>query len=437
MLSSNILNTVLYRLWSLFAGAITLVLIPIGLSKVEQGIYFTFSSLIAIQSVFELGLNQIIVQTVSHLTAHLKGEITCNTIQRYEVESKLHSLANAASVWYLASSILYSCALFVAGAFIFLQSSNYESVSWEVQWILLILTTAINLYFSPKLSFVEGCGNINQVARIRTIQSIIGFTIMWIALWNDFGLWCVVVVPLVAAICTAYWVLRKSDEIRKLNEYKIVESCKFHWIKEIYPLQWRMGMSWIAGYLAFQLFVPVVFSNFGAIEAGKIGLTLAIFSSLSTLGASWLSACVPQFVRLIAMKKRVELDQLFLKMLGFSTLVVGILCVVSIFALYVLQEAGSNYANRFANPEVAILIAIATLSNNIVFGMSIYIRSHRSEPLLPQSLIVSFLVVLDVYFLSGYGIKIIFIYYAMISTCVSLPWTIYLFKSYKTDEGFL
>src|ERR1700689_3575930 len=63
--------TVLARFWSSAAGLLTVFLIARFLSPAEQGYYYTFGSLVALQIVFELGFSLVILQMASHERAHL------------------------------------------------------------------------------------------------------------------------------------------------------------------------------------------------------------------------------------------------------------------------------------------------------------------------------------------------------------------------------
>ncbi len=62
---------VLARGWASLAGLVTVALIARFLSPAEQGYYYTFGSLIALQIVFELGFSFVILQMASHERAHL------------------------------------------------------------------------------------------------------------------------------------------------------------------------------------------------------------------------------------------------------------------------------------------------------------------------------------------------------------------------------
>src|SRR5581483_9084023 len=63
--------TVVARAWSSIAGLVTVGLIARFLTQKEQGYYYTFGSLIALQIVFELGFAFVILQMASHERAHL------------------------------------------------------------------------------------------------------------------------------------------------------------------------------------------------------------------------------------------------------------------------------------------------------------------------------------------------------------------------------
>src|ERR1700753_210887 len=66
-----IASTVLARVWASFAGLATLILIAHFLTPAQQGYYYVFGSLVALQIVFELGFSFVILQLASHERAHL------------------------------------------------------------------------------------------------------------------------------------------------------------------------------------------------------------------------------------------------------------------------------------------------------------------------------------------------------------------------------
>src|SRR5215467_2751964 len=84
--------TVLARIWASGAGLVTVALIARFLSPAEQGYYYTFGSLVALQIVFELGFSFVILQLASHERANL--EISA----QYEISGDATSHGRLASV---------------------------------------------------------------------------------------------------------------------------------------------------------------------------------------------------------------------------------------------------------------------------------------------------------------------------------------------------
>src|ERR1039458_7163297 len=98
--------TVLARFWSSAAGLVTVALIARFLSPAEQGYYYTFGSLIALQIVFELGLSFVILQMASHERAHLtfspSGLISGDNI----AHARLASVLQKTLLWYTSAALL-------------------------------------------------------------------------------------------------------------------------------------------------------------------------------------------------------------------------------------------------------------------------------------------------------------------------------------------
>jgi hypothetical protein len=68
----HIQQTLLLRGWQVISGGVMLIFVAHWMTGIEQGFYYTFSSLIALQIFFELGLNYVVMQIVSHESAHLR-----------------------------------------------------------------------------------------------------------------------------------------------------------------------------------------------------------------------------------------------------------------------------------------------------------------------------------------------------------------------------
>jgi hypothetical protein len=429
-LDFHVLVTLLFRGWGILAGAATVFLLPLWISPTEQGYYFTFGSVLALQIFFELGLNQIVMQLVSHEVAHLTETADGRLTGDESHLGRLSSLAGLIRLWYGVAALLFAVIGGVAGAIFFLQKGTEPLSVWLGIWVVLVSATAVNLWLSPGLAVMEGCGKVGQVARLRLVQSVLGYAILWATLLSGCGLWATTVVPVVSALCTGYWLKTHGNVLQWLSGRAVDIKNQLSWRKDVLPLQWRIALSWASGYLIFNLFTPMVFSHHGAVEAGRLGMALTVFSAISTIGMSWVNAKAPNFTMHIARGERHELNSLFKALFIRSTAAIALMSTGFVLVAWYLSQIGLPLMMRIASPSILAVLAIVTTVNSMVFAMAIYMRAHREEPMLTQSIVGGLLVACAVYMGSMYGVLTMMNLYMAICVFVSLPWTIWLFMRY-------
>jgi hypothetical protein len=412
-------------------GGLTLIFISLGLDATQQGYYYTFGSLLALQVFFELGLNQIVVQLVSHEVAHLDLQTSGMSDPQGLHWQRLIGLVMLLHRWYGVAALAFAVLCGAAGAAFLQQRDAMAALQWLPTWCVLVLSTAANLWLSPHLAVLEGCGKVGQVARLRMWQSMAGYGLLWLGLVLGVGLWVAVALPLSAALCT--WLgLRRSAMWRRLNRGGTADAvARVSWRREIFPLQWRMGLSWMSGYLIFHLFTPLVFAAHGAVEAGRLGMALAVFSSISTVGMSWVNAKTPDFTRYIARSERTELNALFARLLWRSTLLIAVLSLLVVAVVSWAGYVGWGWVHRLAEPRVLWMLAGATVLNGVIFAMALYMRAHREEPMLWQSLGTGVLVAVLNVLLAERGVLLMVTGYALVVACIALPWTWRIWLSYR------
>ena len=202
--------------------------------------------------------------------------------------------------------------------------------------------------------------------------------------------------------------------------------------KEIFPLQWRIAVSWVSGYFIFQLFNPVLFATEGATVAGQMGLTL------QALTLSWINTKVPRISGLIALKEYVQLDTLFNK--TFKQVMAIGLCFVSFFVIVLISFQkmhivllGIDFSTRFLPAIPLLLMAWATISMMPVNCWATYLRCHKKEPLMVNSIVMGILCCSSTLFLGNlYGLMGIVSGFAVLRL-MSLIWigNIYKIKKYE------
>ncbi len=309
--------------WNIVSGVIILLLISKYLTMEEQGYYFTFSSILALQILFELGFGTVVIQFISHETPNLMFSKTSNglTVTGDEVSlSRFHAIIKLVLKWYAVVAFLITIVVFPVGLFFFAgYGFTLETIlgsngpQWFWPWVTLILSAVLCLSVTPVLSIAEGCGYIPDVAKVRFFQSMVNAVLALGLLVTGHGLYAVSASLLSLFIVGTVWCSRNFHSI-------IVQSIKdraskqyFSWRREMLPVQWRIAVSWLSGFFIYQLFNPIAFKVYGAEFAGKLGMTINICNMLLNLSLSWIMTKAPRFGNMIAEKNRENLVVLYKK----------------------------------------------------------------------------------------------------------------------------
>lgn len=423
--------TLLFRVWGIVAGGIMVLAIPAAFSPQQQGYYFTFASLLGLQIFFELGLNQVVVQLVSHEMAYLSWGPDGKLAGERGHLDRLKSIVLLLRKWYAVAATLFLLFTAILGSLLFDRTGSLPRQVWLGPWAAMVSVTAINLYFSPMLAVVEGCGRVGQVARLRLIQSMIGYSLTWAALFAGAGLWAIPLSAATAGLCTALWLRLDSHVLRAFETaVPIARGRGIDWKREVLPFQWRIAVSWISGYLIFQLFIPLVFVNLGSVAAGRLGIALAIFNALMSVGVSWINAKMPALTTHVTRGERAELNRTFDSVARRAVAFTAAGSAAVLLVVYVVGVLGVPHVDRIADLPTLVCIAISTSATTLIYAGAAYMRAHREEPMLPVSVVGGVVTLVTSYFASQHGVFVTMLAQTTITLVISLPWTIRLFQSY-------
>ena len=425
----HVLQVLLQRGWQIIAGGVTVLIVPWSLTATEQGYYFTFASLLALQVFFELGLNFVVTQMAGHEVAKLRiaddGRINGDP----DSAARLMSLITLLRRWYRVAAPALAVVLVAAGFAFFQREHTLPTHKWAGAWLLMVVFAAANLYFSWHLAVLEGIGRVGQVARLRLHQSAVGMSLMWAGLALGLGLWAVPFVSGSAALATWAW-LRCYGRLSISPDIVASSKVAFEWRRDIFPMQWRIALSWLSGWIIFNAFTPMMFAHQGAAEAGRVGLAMSMFSAISTMSGSWANAVTPRFTRHIALGERVILNQLFKKALISGMSFASIASLALVGGVAALKYAGMEFSERVVSLPVLACLALVTVINSFIFVAAVYMRAHKEEPMLWPSVVMGVLTGLAAWFGSLYGALPMMAAYAALACFVALPWTIILFLRY-------
>lgn len=416
-------------------GIVSLLFIARYLTGIEQGFYFTFASILAIQIFFELGLNGIITQYVAHEASHLI--LNGNTYEGEEKYlSRMASLLHFCVKWYGVLATALFVILSITGYVFF--SHFYKAdvpVEWLLPWMLLSLGTTLYFMLSPFIAFIEGLGNVKEVAKIRLVQQVTTMLVIWSGLFVGLKLYVGGIGTLIGVSILSFSIIRKfSPLLRNIYVTKITDRISYR--NEIFPFQWKIALSWISGYFIFQLFNPVLFATEGAVVAGQMGMTLTALNAILGLTLSWVTTKIPTFSGLIAQKKYLQLDTLFNRTLLQSSIInaLGLLIMfLFIFSIryFNIELGGKFIGDRFLPYLPMLLMMLPILLNHIVAAWATYLRCHKREPMLIQSISMGILCSLSTIFLGRYFGVIGMTSGYMILNLIGFIWTYFIFTTNK------
>jgi len=428
--------TLMARFWSATAGVLTVVLIAHFLTPHEQGYYYTFYSLVALQVVFELGFSFVVLQLAAHECAGLAftadGRIEGNPVAL----SRLASVLQKSVRWYSVGAALMVATLLPAGLYFFAAHQHADlAVAWKAPWCLLVVVAALRLQFDPVCAFVEGCGFVWQIALMCLCQSVFGTLLAWTAMATKHGLYSPAMLILGQGAVQLAFVSR-ADLRRMLMRllHHPVGGNSVGWRDEIWPFQWRIAITWLSSYFITQLFNPILFVYQGPIAAGQMGMSLSIASSIGTVGLAWMSTKSSPFGNLIARGEIPALDRLFFRTLWQSMLLLATTAAGFFLCLMITEHSFPRLAVRVLPPWAFALLLLTTMTNHVVFSEALYLRAHKREPFLVQALVVAIVLTISSLFLGRiWGANGVTVGYFVIAGLFGLPWGTYIFVTKRHE----
>lgn len=422
--------SLLTRGWQVIAGPISILLLTKFFSIEEQGFYYTFASILALQVLFELGLAFVIAQFASHEFAALSWGVGGQVKGAEIAVARFYAVIERSIIWYSGVSLLMVLSILPFGLYFFSsQAEHVPLISWQYAWALLVLSAAFYVPLIPLLAAIEGSGEVAKVNKLRLIQISVANIATWIAIASGAGLFSASAVFIVNSIIGYGWVVRKYPAlfvVLRRNWSKKLPT-HFDWMKEVWPMQWRIAVSSLSGYVIFQLFTPVLFYYQGPAEAGKMGMSLIIANVTITFAQAWQQTNTPRMAQAVARKDWEELDRVFWQTFWQSTAVVCISSIMVLAALLFLAQY--PIGQRFlALDDMAYLLGALALSH-VIGVFAHYLRIHKQEPFMPLSVVGAMIVGVAIWlFGRNYGSSGMAISLLVVNLIYGLPITLWMWS---------
>jgi hypothetical protein len=426
----DLFSTLINQIWRVLSGPVILFFIPLFLSPEEQGYWYTFTSLAALAVFADLGFSTIILQFVAHEFAylHFRDDRT--------IDGDIHHFLKLASffrfsILWLSKITFIVFPIIMIGGYLFL-SSKQNNFNWQPEWIIYSFASAIVFFNSVMLCFFEGCNSVSLLQSMRFQIAVGQSGTVLIGLYFHFALYSLAASLAVSGIIGSLLLIyRFSTTIKQLWNTSVPPY--YDWWPEFSALIWRYAISWCSGYFIFQLFTPMAFKFHGAIYAGKIGISIAMWTAGFGIASSWLTAVTPKINMLIAEHQWISLDKLFNSSLMrcMGTMFIG----GSVFLVIdTMLFNRFTFFNRILEPLPQALLFLCWLGQTYVNSVAVYLRAHKKEPLMKMSALAAIYISITTYF-CAYYLSPSFLFFGFFSSFFwTIPWVYFILIHQKKEH---
>lgn len=376
--------SVISRGFSTSGSLITIPLILTRLTAVEQGFYYTFGSILAMQVFLEMGFGSVAIQMVAHEAAHLKIGLASGASGSDLYLDRFSATIRFIRSWYQVLALLVGVFLFPVGFWFFSASASGSSATWLGPWAIMVVVAAGGVVVNSLSSIIEGMGFVAESIRVRLWGGGTQILLTIAGLLAGFRLYAMPLAGAVALVINfglAWHLLRHV--IRETSTRGM--DTRIDWVNDVLPFQWRVALSWISGWFIFSAMLPVVFRQLGPAEAGRFGLAMSITNFIAAFSTNWIATKSAIWGQMVSRKEWPAMDALFWKVMPQA---VGIATFASAGALLLTPNLGEwipRFAGRVPEARVLLLLCSVAVVNQVIFAQAFYLRAHKREPFLVNS----------------------------------------------------
>jgi hypothetical protein len=293
-----------------------------------------------------------------------------------------------------------------------------------------VFFSALNLALYPVLTVIEGCGRVADLQKMRLWQAISGALCVWAVILTSGGLLAASILAGINFAVSIVWCYRNFEGLLRQTVLDMDQfpSVDLAWRKEILPMQWRIALSWMSGYLISQLFNPLLFHYQGATVAGQMGMSMSIANVALTVSLAWITTKTPLYGSLIQKRQYRELDAIALKSTFQAMCFSVFMSIMVLLGIYLLKQYFHQYGERLLSLSAIGALLLSNLTILLITSMAGYLRAHKAEPLLAVSIISGVIIAVSAWLSAMfYTAEILTYSLACANLLIVLPLTAYVF----------
>jgi hypothetical protein len=270
-------------------GLLLIIIAPLFLTTEQQGYWFlmlSFGNLLILITAAQASISVVFIpyqlnkKNATLLKWHPLLEERVLTYINYSFKKFIHLL------FYIVVTILIG--------WIFIAKNHI--ISFCIYLIGLILYFTIHLF----LGYLEGINEVTYVNKIKGVYFILFSLLSSFFIWLKFELNTLGISAIIASLIIILVVLRKH---KSLITTLLTTNQSLSTLSHKKPLNIYMKnniINMLSGFFLFQAYTPVVFYFYGSELAGKVGLSLGLFSAVFSISTIWMISFLPAFHHLLS-----------------------------------------------------------------------------------------------------------------------------------------
>lgn len=374
------------RYWKLIAGPVTALLIVRFFSEDVQGFFYAFSSVIILQTFFELAFPQAIITHASHQWGRLHFGDHREIEGDEDAKSRLADLMQTSVKVFVWLAFAFGVFAACFGVWLFSDDPAGADLNWKTPWLVLVVLSSITFALVPFLAILEGCDQVREVFKLQLAREVLGNLVVWGTMILGCNLWVPVFAMAVRLACEVIWLVwRYRNFFRDL--FQPPTAARLDWRQEVWPFQSRLILRGLLSYFNADVMLLVVFRFQGAAVGGQFGLTWTVISAIRSACSAWLRSRQPRLGAMAARREFSEMDRVFFRVCSIALVIMAVAGTGFCVALIALPWLDLGIENRLLSIWPTVLLALGSWAALAMEFQWVYLHAHGKSPFLLISML--------------------------------------------------
>ncbi len=401
LLNTESTLSVTSKILTILGGLLSITILVQTLNQNELAYYYTFGSIISMQVFFELGMISYLSQIISKeygLWGFTKSSEK-KLLQRARLASILKGVFR---IWIFLYPVAFLF-LSIAGYLLINEQGSLSIDLWLFPLLALIFTNLFLMVLNSCYAILEGFGFVKEISLCKLIYQSIYLFIFIFSLRSGLHLFSPAVAIFSGIIIIFPYLLFKH--IKHIRPFLYSNNIKVGFVlrKELFPFFSRISVSWMAGFFIFSSIIPISFRVLGEVFTAKLGVSLSLLNSISSLMFSWYNVRIPYFSNLTSVNEHARLKNEFFFLFKTTSVILGLILTICTFLVFLCSIDYPPFNKIRIDSSVLAYEWLSFLSLGIFFStltafLSYYLRLDNKEPLLYVSLVASLCMPIFLYF---------------------------------------